>query len=784
MVLDGLSKLRTEWEIPVLVLSSQLLQIFLLLFSGLRKRKSDWWVRMPLWLAYLLADYVAIYALGKLSQSQKLCDRSMDYEMHLLVFWAPFLILHLGGQDTMTAFSVEDNELWRRHFLSLISQVVLAATVYWKSRPDLGLMIPAIIMFLAGVTKYGERALALRAASMGSLHSSMLTPPDAGPNYAKFVEECQSRREAGLDARIVIVPERPPPDEDVQPQEKREDYGYLLYHAHEFFQTFRRLFVDLILSFQDRSQSIAFFRRLTMDQAYKVVEIELMLMYECLHSKALVIHGSIGRALRLFTVAAPCISFVLFRREIGNTHGYKEADIIISHVLLSGAIFVEAYAILLVVFSPWTYAVLRPKKRLEPVANMVVRTMSFFQPEQRPRWSNNMSQYNIISYCLRDKPHWYTRLMERLEWKWNFRVKTMWDSYWYTKHIDVSWELKELIFHQLKTKASGITGQNSYGKLAEQRGQWALQRKGLYEKLWWSVAGEFDESILLWHIATDLCYYGDKYEPDPYNKKCCCCFPCYSSPTPTGTECNTNKDTNSGPSPTFTSTKNKATSDPNSTYPGSRTNTSKNTKSDGCPTKFWSFFDCTCSKYSGPLASPTVISSSATADDHRDRMAILSRNISNYMMFLLVLRPFMMTASIGQIRFGDTCQEAKNFFDQYEQIQDEDDCAEKLTAVDTNIAEPRAVKGDRSKSVLFQACKLARELKGVEIDKRWRLIANVWVEMLCYAAGKCRGNSHARQLSEGGELLTVVWLLMAHFGIGDQYRVESGHARAKLVVNA
>jgi hypothetical protein len=28
-----------------------------------------------------------------------------------------------------------------------------------------------------------------------------------------------------------------------------------------------------------------------------------------------------------------------------------------------------------------------------------------------------------------------------------------------------------------------------------------------------------------------------------------------------------------------------------------------------------------------------------------------------------------------------------------------------------------------------------------------------------------------------------VWLLMAHFGVGDQYRVESGHARAKLVVD-
>ncbi|KAK1667941.1 hypothetical protein QYE76_056100 [Lolium multiflorum] len=151
------------------------------------------------------------------------------------------------------------------------------------------------------------------------------------------------------------------------------------------------------------------------------------------------------------------------------------------------------------------------------------------------------------------------------------------------------------------------------------------------------------------------------------------------------------------------------------------------------------------------------------------------------MLFLLVARPFMLTAGIGQIRFGDTCAEAKNFFAREMTRPDERSAAMMVLEVNAEIA-PRDVKGDRSKSVLFDACRLAKSLLELQPGKRWRLIRVVWVEMLCYAASNCRSNFHAKQLSNGGELLTVVWFLMTHLGMGEQYRIESGHARAKLIV--
>ena len=106
----------------MLVLVSFSLQVFLLLFSGIRKRITSKVLSILLWLAYLSADSLAVFVLGRLT-----LNINGGLRHGLVLFWAPFMLLHLGGQDTMTAFSMEDNMLWKRHLLNFATQVGLAS---------------------------------------------------------------------------------------------------------------------------------------------------------------------------------------------------------------------------------------------------------------------------------------------------------------------------------------------------------------------------------------------------------------------------------------------------------------------------------------------------------------------------------------------------------------------------------------------------------------------------------------------------------------------------------
>ncbi|RLM66729.1 hypothetical protein C2845_PM16G03990 [Panicum miliaceum] len=147
-------------------------------------------LRGTIWLAYLGADVVAIYALGLLSRHEDATTKNIALgETRPLAFlWAPFLLIHLGGQDIITAFALEDNSLWLRHLLNLAVQVSLALYVFWKSTSwphNVQVLVPGIFLFIAGIIKYGERTISLMYGNLNNSKKSKLKSEPKPPNMSE-----------------------------------------------------------------------------------------------------------------------------------------------------------------------------------------------------------------------------------------------------------------------------------------------------------------------------------------------------------------------------------------------------------------------------------------------------------------------------------------------------------------------------------------------------------------------------------------------------------------------
>jgi hypothetical protein len=316
--------LWNEWAIQILVLLSFTLQLVLLLFAGIRRSKASAVLRLLLWLAYQLADSTALYALGHLSLSNAPRDH------HLVVFWAPFLLLHLGGPDNITAYALEDNQLWKRLLLTLIEQVLGATYVLYKHIAG-SIMMAAVLMLVADVLKYGERTWALKCGNLESIRSSVRKEPPARHYvYPEFnnVDLSQSQ---------------------VSGQDLHEEEELPVFHICQ------RAVVDSSVDVDPDSSD----RRLLEYEwktMWRLVEMQLSLLYDIIYTKAAVIHTLRGYFIRAFTMVATSSSLLLF--SLSTKQGHSRVDVDITYALLAGSFFLELTSLLGALRSSWTLSFL------------------------------------------------------------------------------------------------------------------------------------------------------------------------------------------------------------------------------------------------------------------------------------------------------------------------------------------------------------------------------------------------------------------------------------------
>ncbi|KFK31555.1 hypothetical protein AALP_AA6G127100 [Arabis alpina] len=788
-----IKKILDKWNIRGLVILSLLFQTFLIFLAPLRKRTSKKLLAAVIWTSYLLADWTANYAVSQITKNQGKEAEPDDPPKNkkLLALWAPFLLLHLGGPDTITALALEDNALWARHLFGLVSQAL--AGVYAVVQSLENALWPSItLLFITGVLKYTERTRALYTASLDKFKDKMLKLPDSGPNYAKLMEEYDSRLASNLPMKIVLIKEpdkheRPPtlvkPDRDLTDLE-------IIQYGFKFFDTFKGLVVDLIFSFHERDESRDFFNKLQPEDALGIIESELGFLYESMNTKTEILHTKIGTLSRFIAFGSLLSAFVIFCRRPSKSTDFHGADVVITYTLFIVGIALDLASMVMFLFSDWTFAEWRklkddPEEQKSPIDSLLNWFLWFRRPrwKEHPqckgnrthevlttgfllrRWSGTIYGFNFIGYCLKAK-------VSRIHQKRTYNVlsKVVWESV--ILMFDCVIREIQMLSERIKD------GNRSLGIVIR---RWSKKNSMIYYtvyplyrvffsgipwifgELWgyidriFSVKAHLDEIRFLsseplpknqWKFIFDELKHKSEFAETPEMAK---------------------KVSSARGEWALRDTK-LVEIEPLMSYV-------ENVDYDQS-LLLWHIATELC------FQEEEENLSGESCDDRE-----FSKIISDYMMYLLIMQPKLMSevAGIGTIRFRETLAEAQRFFKgKHIKNRDMKQASETILWVQNDI-EPVSVKGDRSKSVLFDASILAKELKklgeGSDIgDGKWRVLSKVWVELLSYAASHCKATEHVAQLSRGGELLNFVWLLMAHFGLADQFQINKGDARAKLVV--
>ncbi|XBI13981.1 hypothetical protein VPH35_140633 [Triticum aestivum] len=646
------------WGLQALVLLSFMLQVTLLILAEFRRFINSGVLRVFVWLAYTMADATAIYVLGHMSVT------SMSPEHELMALWASFLLLHLGGQDNITAYAIEDNRLWLRHLQTLAVQVAAAAYVIYQSS-NLGrrsLLWPAtILVFVVGVLKYGERVWALRRANS--------TP--AGHNY-RSIERFSVLRSYNF--------------KDVASSGGKQARGVLdteafLQIAHQLLEVPKELLLEGSLPTEGLGTD------LSAAEVYKVVEMQLSLMHDVFYTKTPVMHNWHGLCIRITSLVATVIALLLFQLSGDHKNLYKgrTLDVAVTYVLLVGAVILEITSVLRVMFSSGTYVLL--KGWSSPVWYLLARVVASLRrlvhaAEWRRRrcWSRSMGQHNMIQLCARSKA---SRRSKVARW---IGVEDSWNMLSYSTSIPVSAFIEQLMVKQLlKLRNNGW----SPDEIIMAEGREALQRWGLYGRLDWSV----EESIVVWHLATDLYLSWWKEE----------------RPKGTGRQ-----------------------------------------------------------------------------DDDADLSKAVEA-LSNYMMFLLAARPSMLPPPADRNAYVQMCytllpskklkrrtlvMPALEYISAGDLVSSLRLLGNSLVAGSITFESTFPVIGRYDAETSITGAMLGArligedELAGSSPGDMLKLIVQVWLEMLFYVGSRCSAYSHAKQLSNGSELITVAALLVKYITRG------------------
>jgi hypothetical protein len=135
----------------------------------------------------------------------------------------------------------------------------------------------------------------------------------------------------------------------------------------------------------------------------------------------------------------------------------------------------------------------------------------------------------------------------------------------------------------------------------------------------------------------------------------------------------------------------------------------------------------------------------------------VATHLSRYCTYLVTSRPELLP---------DDDEWCRNLYDEVK--KDADRLLAKVQGVDLYYYHDQLIRvlsaDDSNHEVLRNGARLGKEL--VEDSAMgWEKLARFWVEMILYVAPSENLEAHAEAISHGGELITLLWAMLAHAGI-------------------
>ncbi|KAF7067361.1 hypothetical protein CFC21_073259 [Triticum aestivum] len=768
----------------------------------------------------------------------------------LEVVWAPVLLIHLGGQDLITAYNIEDNELWTRHIFTSVSQVTVAIYVFCKSWPggDMRLLLASICLFVVGILKCVEKPQALRSASINSLVSSSgpalrrNTDGEGGINSledyvkkARAFVQTNPRHQAqegdaqaqGEDAAMDIEADYQPRAHgevttmDIQPdhhplssstwksrlnqiiEERSRRYKQRVKEIKSLVDDYNmtlevyKLFLDLASSYHDRLAILEFIWVRDGNQAYGLLQNRLSGAFDLLYTKRKMfslmekrrkenstIWVFLSDCVRVSAAFLPWAAISLFHKS--HRDAYNANDVKVTYALLCCTAVLEICSSCMTMRDQG-YAgsdqgeassgsrVAKYKQARRRVVLHLRVIVIWFQCPPIMDWLANLlralrqfsskallnsfvAQYNLVWFFACNK--------RRSSWKMHiakfFNCKDFVDQYCGSMvPCNSTVAITELVLEYVKKGwEDQIKDADSYWKFNDRRGWGTLQVNKCDQELGYSLRRPFDESVLLWHIATDFCFYYIGASADHQ----CATAQCIQDASGEGHGCavwcersphheRANRCRELSNYMIYLLFIN-----PEMLLPGTRRNLFTTANAD-----------------LEEILKDENTSLKKILKDEPSLMEILGKKDSNIWIIWKVLfdakrkwreetKRGLVQTVISKVQSTE-CSEVvacTKLSPNAETISKKQptECIELPS--DAEILS----KVQPTQGFIIDAWKLAEALLDFGDEKKmWEVIEGVWVEMLCFSASKCRGYLHAKSLGTGGELLTYIWLLLSHMGM-------------------